>query len=312
MLPVPLEQARRRLSRPDAKRALGLGDDTVLLVSVAAGFKYEPAGGVGFLDLVSPVVAADPRVVVLAAGPSDRGAWRAARLRTGGRIRALGPRAEVDVLYQAADVYLDAYPIGSLTSFYEAGSFGAPLVSMRPTPGVEVLSADDPGVDLELAVRPATPSDFAPRVLELVNDAALRWRLGRATQAVVEGADDPDAWLRALDHVYERARAASVGPSSWSPPADDRPAAWGAIDEELCRLNWRPLGMDPALRTSAELLGPARRLAAHTALGLGRVAHLLPRGDAHRHRVEHALVGGLSRRGGAAGAERRRPPVGPA
>jgi glycosyltransferase involved in cell wall biosynthesis len=299
VVPVPVDTASRTLSRAGAKRALGLEERDTVLLTVANAFKFDPVGGVGFLDLVAPVVASRRRVVLLAVGPSDAGAWREAGDRSGGRIRALGVRSDLSVLHQAADVYIDSYPIGSLTSFLEAGTFGTPLVRLCPEPGWEVLCSDDPGRDTPVAVSPASAAQFGDELSRLLDDAQRREALGAAARDAIEAAHGPGPWQEALEAVYQRAgelrsgssggprRVAEPGDGS-SPGLDARP---GTLDEQLCRLNWRPLGLQPALRGTLGLLAPRERGLAMAALAGERALRPLARTDELRHRLEHRLLG---------------------
>ena len=103
----------------EAKRneRLGYDSDVVLLLTIATPFKYSATGQIGFLDLVTPVLEEFPKAVLIAVGPDDEGAWQSAKIRTNGRIVALGKRWDNDLLYAAADIYLDSVPFSSITSF---------------------------------------------------------------------------------------------------------------------------------------------------------------------------------------------------
>jgi hypothetical protein len=222
LLPIPIAPASRTSTRAEAKCALGLRSDAVLLLTVAQAQKFAPVGEVSFLDLVTPVVETHPHAVVRTVGPVASGEWEEAGRRTGGRIQALGPTEDVARFYEAADVYLDSYPLASLTSLLEAGSFGAPVLSFRPHgPEAEVLAADDPALGDGL-VRAASVTEYRAALSRLISDPSVREQVGGRTRARIEEAHVGPGWTARLDEVYARARrlgrAAPLGTATVGPP----------------------------------------------------------------------------------------------
>jgi hypothetical protein len=214
VVPRPLGLAERSVARAAAKAELGVSADQVLLTTAAAGSKYEPIDTPGFLDLVVPLLRANPQAVLYAAGPDPKGQWSAAADATGGRIRALGRLPDVTTLHQAADIYLDAYPFSSLTSMIEAGSYGAPVVTYRGHPAdCDVLGADTPGLDEHL-VRPGDPSEFVERVGALIRDAGMRADTGARTEQVIRHLHDRATWPGEITRLYRQAFEVGAIPPS--------------------------------------------------------------------------------------------------
>lgn len=219
----PLDTRPRSLSREEAKRRLGIPESTLTLVTAAAGTKYEPIDGIGFLDLVAPALVG-AGMQLLAAGPSPAGAWQA--LAEQGSGRALGLLPDVHELLCAADVYIDSYPFSSLTSMLEAGSLGVPVITLRPDgPEPSVLGADTPELDPVLLT--------AGSVRELVDvlaslaEPAARARLGEQTAAGIAAAHADGVWLRSLHE--------STGPG----PRHLPPGHWVEADPEQGTLDRR-------------------------------------------------------------------------
>lgn len=206
LLPIPVAPAARTLTRAEAKRALGLRSDAVLLLTVAQAQKFAPAGEPGFLDLVAPAVESNPCAVLIAVGPTASGEWREARRHTGGRILAVGPHEDVARYYEAADVYVDSYPFSSLTSLLEAGSFGTPILSFRPYgPEAEVLTADDPALGDALVVA-ASVREYGTALSRLLADPRARELVGERARARIEEAHTGPGWTARLEELYTRAR----------------------------------------------------------------------------------------------------------
>ena len=158
LLPIPLTMKPRTLQRAEAKRALGLPEDTVLLLSVASGYKFTRCGNEHFVDVLLPIVQKYARVVLLVVGPDSTDQWASASEQTQGRFKALGKRSDLDLYHQASDIYLDSFPFNSLTSTLESCSYGTPLVAYCiPSLDAEVFSSDDPA--LKQVVNPASSKD---------------------------------------------------------------------------------------------------------------------------------------------------------
>ena len=209
----PLVLRHRTSARAAAKVALGIDPSTIVLATSADPSKYRPVRGFGFLDLVVPIVAAHPNVVLLAAGPSVDADWQRAADATGGRIRALGLLPDVVGLHEACDIYLDSFPFSSLTSMLEAGNMGAPAVCYRGHPaGCEVLEGDTPALD-GLWARADTPEQFADRVHELVVHDELRTALGEQTRRAIGSSHTGPGWLAAVDDLYRTALTSTRTPT---------------------------------------------------------------------------------------------------
>lgn len=273
LLPVPLDLPRRVHTRATAKAALGLPEDMAVLLTVAQAYKYRPADGLGFLDLMTPVVEAYPGVVLIAVGPDARGTWRLAGDRTGGRLRAVGPVADPTVFYEAADVYVDSYPIASLTSLLEAASFGVPIISLRSPEGdTALLAADDPGIAEHLVVA-ATPAGLRASLERLLSDSRDRDALGRQTAAAVARVHAGDGWRRTVDETF--ARALTLGPAAAPPVAEDPPP--GELDELVYLIQSHPAWsarLGQLVHAHIGLLPPGAR--PWGTVGLSRAVALLP------------------------------------
>jgi hypothetical protein len=201
-LPIPLPPVERTLSRDAAKAALGLRTDQVVLLSVGTEFKYAPAGGPGFLDVLLPVMRQHQQAVLLTVGPRRAGEWGAAHESTDGRIVPLGTRYDTDVLFQAADVYLDSFPFTSPTAALEAGSYGLPLVALCPHAGdARVLSPGAPGLDASMC-RSHEVADYATTLGRLIVDPELRHVLGERARQSIDAHHRGASWLRQLAELY--------------------------------------------------------------------------------------------------------------
>jgi glycosyltransferase involved in cell wall biosynthesis len=258
VLPLPLEVPQRSKSRPEAKRALGLDPDDVVLCTIASPYKYVAGCDVGFLELVVPALARLPEAVLVAVGPEPVGEWSAAAAALRGRVRAIGRHDDLRLVREAADVYLDAYPVASPTSYLESAAYGIPVLSFQPAPLVGTpLVADDVGLTDALLVA-STLSEYRRLLARLVTDEPWRREIGEASATGVRAAHTGEDWTRRLESVYEL--LCSTPPAGPPRSAADLGEA-GTLDERLVVVHERA-GMAAPLE---EIL--ARHLGACTPAG---------------------------------------------
>ncbi len=210
LLPVPAEPAAAPPRRDAARRALGLADGAVAMVAMASAYKLAAIDDIGFADLVEPALEAIPEATVLVVGPDDDGPWAEARVRTGGRLRALGRLDDPSGVLAAADLFLDAYPCSSLTAALEAAALGIPVVSYAPPrPQAATYDIDEPalaGVHVVARSREAHLSELR----RLAADRAARAGLGARTAAAAAAMHDRGRWRADLEAAYGRARACAA------------------------------------------------------------------------------------------------------
>jgi hypothetical protein len=233
LLPIPIPTPPPAMARREAKQALGLDPDGVLLLSIASPFKYSAPGQVGLLDLVTPVLARQPHAHFIAVGPSDDGDWHAASLATGGRVQAMGRRWDNDVLFAAADIYLDSVPFSSITSLLEAGCHALALLGYRGLDeDMRLLGPGAPGIDdtMEMANVPAAYQTALERLIE---DAVLRRARGERARQRIDELHRGDGWRSALAGVYAQLAAT---PQRGCVGTQGDAAQSTSLDEALARL----------------------------------------------------------------------------
>ena len=211
------EAIERGRSRTEAKRTLGLPQNSVILLTIARAVKFRPIGGLSFADMLLPVMRANPHVRLIAVGPSGSVDWSAAEALVPGRIQVHAERSDTQGFFEAADIYIDLFPFPSITSLFEAGLHGLPLVTLYPYgPGCEVMGADFVGLDAVL-IRAHSVAELRDDVRHLIESAELRARIGERTRSEILATNTGENWSRAIHAVYDHAFRL--------PPREDKPAA---------------------------------------------------------------------------------------
>ena len=168
----------RRMSRKEARRALGLGPDQHVVLTI--GRLTHMKGQWHLIDAVPDLAARFPglTVVLLGDGPlRDSLAKRAAALGVVGNVCFPGHWPDARRLLAAADVFVlpsrhEGMPLVAL----EVMEAGLPVVATRVIGSEEVV---DDGVTGAL-VRPVDPAALAAAIACLLADTALRRRQGTA------------------------------------------------------------------------------------------------------------------------------------
>ncbi len=207
LLPTLITLPERQRSRAAAKRALGIPEEDILLVSVARGAKYRNVGSVTYADRHVDLLAAHPNARLIVVGAGARADWAPAQAATGGRITAYAEQADPRVFFEAADIYVDSYPFVSSTSMLEAAAYGLPLVTRFEAPeAAEIVAINHPGLDATARVA-RDQAEYEAHLTALITDAEARRAAGSGISAAIARLYAPASWLAGLDAVYAEAQA---------------------------------------------------------------------------------------------------------
>ena len=212
-VPIPIDTITRHRSQTDAKATLGVADNQVLAISVAAPYKFTPLDDDSdILSLFVELVEAHPQLVVRIAGPSPEGRWARAQAATDGRLQAVGPVEDAALYYQAADLYFDSFPLTSATSILEAGAFGAPPVALRPAEfGGDLFQLDAPSLEAHACCFESV-EDYKAQVERLVEHAEERRELGEAVAASVLATHSGAGWIQTVHDAYRASKTRGAMP----------------------------------------------------------------------------------------------------
>lgn len=184
-------------------RELGMGPDDKLVLCVA---RLIPEKGVAeFVAAATRIVERrrDAFFLLAGVGPLFDALTRSvARAGVGDRVRVLGWRNDVPDLMRAADVFvLPSYFMEGLpVSVIEAMACGKPVLSTHHKGCEDAVRDGETGYLVPVKDVPALVARMGP----LLDDAALRERLGRAGRRRVEQEFEIDKCTRVIVDVLER------------------------------------------------------------------------------------------------------------
>lgn len=197
VLPAVPSDAERTAGRA----AWGFGPSDVVVGCVA---NYKPEKGLSsLLAAAAAMRESRPALRYVLVG---EGALRSrleadiARLDLGGIVRLHGTAADARRLYPAFDLYVQASETEGLPNVVlEAAAAGLPIVATAVGGTTEILTHEQDG----LLVGPRSPDALATAIGRLVDDPALRERLGQA--ALRRSADyAPERLVAATAALYRR------------------------------------------------------------------------------------------------------------
>jgi len=234
VLPTVVSTPQRTQTREEAKRALGIAEDAILLLSAARGIKYNTVDGVTFSAPHVELLNRYPNAQLVVLGAGDRPDWAADVAASGGRIRSLPATPDTRAWFEACDIYVDSFPFVSSTSMMEAAGLGAPLVSRFYGPDdAQIFAINHPGID-KPTLHAASETVYVTHLDRLISDPAFRAaKAAEARQSVLDHHTAP-GWLAFLEHAYGLAETiAPVDPSSVFPESQTDTFSHGEPDQSL-------------------------------------------------------------------------------
>jgi glycosyltransferase involved in cell wall biosynthesis len=200
LLPIPLCEPGSDVTRSQARTALGVPDDHVMLLSVGRSIKYAPSGRQSFFRTACAILDRHPQahLHLVGVGAEDHAASPGfinhERMHFAGRIE------EPTIYQRAADVYLEGFPFGSQTALLEAALAGLPCV-LAPGLATPLLATQDLALT-GIVDNPRDEEHYIARTSDLVRDRDHRRQLGDLLRQRVLGHHVDRSWNGYLDQIY--------------------------------------------------------------------------------------------------------------
>lgn len=205
VVPTVIAPPVRTRSREDARKALGIPADAIVMLSAARRMKYRTVDGVPYTAPFVPLLKKHPRTQLIVLGAGEQPDWKADIDAVGGRIQSFAEQPNARVFHEAADIYVDSYPFVSSTSMMEAAGLGVPLVSRFYGPReARIFAINHPGID-KPTLHAASEQQFTDHLDRLISDPAFREAKGREAREAVLNYHTPPGWLAFIERAYRLA-----------------------------------------------------------------------------------------------------------
>ncbi|GJM82113.1 hypothetical protein HMSSN139_46090 [Paenibacillus sp. HMSSN-139] len=141
----PLLPAAPNLEKGECKARIGIDEDCIVMLTIAASYKFTPYESWDFPSVITKILSNHDKVVLLVIGPSpNEPIWDDAMKKANGRLQVLGVQKDLSVYYGASDIYLGSFPAGSFTSELDASLRGIPVIRpYKPLSDMLVISQYD-------------------------------------------------------------------------------------------------------------------------------------------------------------------------
>ena len=213
VLPLPAVVPFPQGNRGNAKMALGLSSDTVVLVSVAVPYKYRPSREHNFFRSLSTLLKGHSGCHAFVIGVTPEIAARYNGAALDWRVHCLGVVEDAAPYLAAADIYLESFPVGAGLGGIDACAYGAaPVLGYGPLN--PLFAVEQPSLPTVVPLR--NEAEWLVHVSDLITDRAKRDNLGMAARTSVESHHHGGAWEAAVSRLYERMAAGGHTPAQVS------------------------------------------------------------------------------------------------
>lgn len=202
ILPIPLADSLGSMSRQDARRALGIDEHQVVLLSVGRDLKYRPCGPYDFVATANKILNHQPCAHLYVVGESVAGIAPYLRCAIHDRLHFVGSVEEPSLYRTAADVYLESFPFGSQTALLEAALSGLPVVPAY-APLCPMLVANDDAVS-DILLNPHNGWEYVKRAELLIQQPKERIMQGKMLRERLLMDHVGEGWLNRLAAIYQQ------------------------------------------------------------------------------------------------------------
>jgi glycosyltransferase involved in cell wall biosynthesis len=266
VIPIPLANPAGQVSRQDARQALGIPKEQIVLLSIGRAEKYRPCGSYDFMATANKILDCQSSIHLYVVGESAAGITPYSRCTMHDRLHFVGSIEDPSPYRAAADLYLESFPFGSQTAVLEAALSGLPVVPAY-APLFPLLVANDDSVQ-DVLPNPKDEQEHLERVKLLIRNPKQRVALGQTLRDRVLIDHVGEGWLDRLATMYQETDRLTHRPR----PIPISPCSTTDADISLSLWNVRADGKTNSAVTPGDAVVPVLRHKAFVAKYVGDFA----------------------------------------
>lgn len=201
VLPIPLSMPKE-LSRSNARQALGIPEDQMVLLSISRNVKFRPCGPYDFVSTAGRILDRLPKAHFYVVGESPEGIAPYLRCTLHERLHFLGSVDDPSLYRAAADVYLESFPFGGQTALLESALNGLPVVPAY-APLFGLLVAKDDALE-DLMINPRNEQEYIDQAELLIRQSDQRKEMGEKLRDRLLVDHVGEGWLNRLTLLYRQ------------------------------------------------------------------------------------------------------------
>ena len=201
VLPMPIEIKKAVVSKTEARVALEIPEEEVVLVTINTENKFRPTQKHNFYRTAKKLLAKHPQAHIYMIGVSEADFYKHGNTQKIERLHTLG-RIENPIHYfVAADIYLEGFPIGSGMASIE---FGLQAICSVPqyAPSSLLLSMSSYDCLNDVMDICKNEKEYLSYISGLIDSPQQRSQLGKDIQTRLYAQHLPAAWQNYLRKAY--------------------------------------------------------------------------------------------------------------
>ncbi len=201
LLPLPLESPDIKLEYKNRIRnKLAIKQNAVVLLTIASAYKFKTFGQIHYIDILKRVLDRHNDAVAIVIGPDNMELWGKANKETKGRILPIGIQQDIEKYYAIADIYIDSYMFGSVTSALDGGLNELPVAALQNYNN-RTLSFNDISYNID-DMDFNNMEGFVNYISKLISNKNYREKKGKELSIQIEK-DHIYKWCDYLNEIYK-------------------------------------------------------------------------------------------------------------
>ncbi|MEM0135428.1 MAG: glycosyltransferase, partial [Thermoplasmatales archaeon] len=144
ILPIPLS-IRNSYPVVKAKDKLGVREKKVML-TIASDYKFSPIESYNYALFFSKFLEKRNDTILIVVGASSNGNLSILKSAFPSKVLLVPSTPDIEIYKSAADIYIDSFPLSSLTSCLDAAVYNLPIISVK-NDLIQIVNSDDPAFD---------------------------------------------------------------------------------------------------------------------------------------------------------------------